>query len=191
MNPILWNDCETSGLSPKDHAIIQLAAAIEIDGEIVDTCNILMSPESKLVDAKALQVNGRTVEELATFQSQKQGWVEFRNFLAKHGEEGNKAKRYIPAGYNNKFDLEFIQQWHEEQADVYAFWQYLQHNPIDPFGAVVSLWRLGKLDIPDCKLGTVCGYFGIEIQAHDAMSDLLATRELSKRVYGVFNRVAA
>lgn len=183
MNKILWNDLETTGTDPKKHSIIQIAAAVESDGEIVDQIEIKMAPlEGRLIDTKALDVNGYTMDQIESFQPQRAGYNAFRAFLNKHGFKGNKLKRFIPAGYNNGFDLDFFFDWHNVMENHYAFWDFLQFQPIDIYPVLVCLWREGKLDTTNVQLGTVCQHFGIEIKAHDAVSDLLASRSVYKKV---------
>jgi DNA polymerase III subunit epsilon len=188
MNNILWFDLETTGTDPKKHGIIQIAACVERDGLIIDTFNEKQKPDPlKVLDPKALQVNGHTPDEISKFQDSKSCYLAFNRFLDKHGARGNKALRYIPAGYNAQFDLDFMCRYFEEQSGgPYAFWEHLQYQPIDPYPTIVTLWRLGKLHPKDCKLETICAHFGIELKAHDAMSDILATRELVLRLMGAF-----
>jgi DNA polymerase III epsilon subunit-like protein len=42
----------------------------------------------------------------------------------------------------------------------------------------------GKIDLPDYKLSTVCAHYGIDIKAHEALSDIQATRELTLKLIG-------
>ena len=188
---ILWTDTETTGTVITKHTIVQLAAAIENDkGEIVDTFNQWMCPLIGYeIDPKALEVIGKTKEEVMAGRDPFAVFEEFDSFLNKYGFRGNKEKRYVPGGYCNKFDLDMLSDWYSAITDgPYKFWDFLQFNPIDPSGAIISLWRLGKLPgLKDCKLSTVCKYFGIEIKAHDALSDLMATRALSKLIYANFS----
>ena len=41
---------------------------------------------------------------------------------------------------------------------------------------------LGKIQTDNVKLETLCNNYGIKINAHDALSDIRATRELVKRM---------
>jgi DNA polymerase III subunit epsilon len=180
---ILWNDLETTGTDPHKHAIIQIAAIIEENGVIIDTFESKMRPlPGKEIDETALEVNGVTREELLTFLGPNEVYSNFRMFCLRHGKPGDKSGRFIPAGYNNGFDLDFMAQWHLDMENKFAFWHYLQYQPIDPYPVCVALWRAGIMLTPDVKLPTVAKYYGIELKPHDAMSDVLAAREVSKRV---------
>ncbi len=189
MNNILWFDLETTGLDFRKHGIIQIAACVEKEGRIVDAFNEKQKPDPmKVIDEKALKVNGHTAEEINTFQDSKACYLSFNRFLERNHVRGDKETRYIPAGYNSRFDLEFLSQYFEEQsAGPYAFWEHLQFNPIDPFPVIVLLNRYGKLNLESCKLETACKHFGIVIEkAHDANSDIMATRELTQKVMELF-----
>jgi DNA polymerase III epsilon subunit-like protein len=184
MKKIIWNDIEASGTDPKVHAILQIAAAIEEDGVIVDTFESKMAPyPGKIIDPKALEVNGFKMDEIYKFPAPEAVYAKFRMFCHKHGNQGVKEDRFIPAGYNNQFDLDFLMQWHTEMESKYAFWDYLQFSPIDPLPTLRAFRLAGILPIADTKLQTCCTHFGIEINAHDAMSDVLATRELTTKLY--------
>lgn len=44
MKKVLWLDLETTGIDPDRHGIIQFAALVEINGELVDALEIKMQP---------------------------------------------------------------------------------------------------------------------------------------------------
>jgi DNA polymerase-3 subunit epsilon len=183
MNKLFWNDLETTGTDPHLNSIIQIACMIEENGEIVDSFESKMSPiPGRQIDPKALQINGLTVEEIMEYPNPREVYPELRKFCAKHGTKGDKLNRFIPAGYNNGFDLDFLLDWHTTMDSKYAFWDYLQFQPIDPYPVLVSMWRCGIISTKDLKLGTVCEHFGIQIDAHEAMSDIKAAREVAYRV---------
>lgn len=179
-----WFDLETTGTDPEKNGIIQIAAAIERDGEIIDTFNDFQNPltskETKFIDSEALEINGHTIQSLAMFAPPSVCYNNLNSFLDKYGKRGIKAARYIPAGYNAGFDLDFLKQYFFEMSGgPFAFWDHLQFQAIDPYPVIVWLWRQNLLKIPNCKLSTVAGYFGIKINAHEALSDVLAARSIS------------
>jgi DNA polymerase III subunit epsilon len=185
MKKILWNDLETGSTDPKTGAILQIAAVVEIDGEIVDQFESKIKPlPGKIVSDEALEINGISRNDLDSFPESITVYNQFRSMLNKYGPHG-KQNRYTPAGYNNKFDLDFLCQWHLDiTGKPYAFWDYLQFCPIDPLSTLQAMRFSGVLQgLADTKLETVCKYFGIEIKAHDALSDVFATRELSHMLF--------
>jgi DNA polymerase-3 subunit epsilon len=177
---ILWIDCETGGTDEKIHGLVQLSAIIEIDMEIVAEIDLKMKPVAgKKIDPKALEVQGRTMAEIESFEDPALCFGRFKKFIARR--PASKQNRYIMAGYNADFDCRFIYEWFKDMVGdpPYAYWDYLQFSPVDPIATLRALRHYGIIDIPDTKLSTVCKYFGIEIDAHDSMSDIRATRTMT------------
>lgn len=182
---IFWFDTETTGTDPKIHGIVQLAVLMEINNEIVDTFHAKMRIlAGKKVDPKALEVTGFTHDEVtAQFENPFNVLDELYTFMAKHGT-GFKEDRFIMAGYNADFDCNMLSQWFEDvTATKWEYWKYLQFSPIDVLPTLRAMRYAGIIDTPDTKLETMCKYFGIPINAHDALSDITATRELTKFVF--------
>ena len=185
---LLWFDTETGGTNEKTDALIQLSAIIEIDDIVVEEINLKMRPiDGKLVNDEAIRVHGITTEMINGYQSPIAAHREFESFLSRYNELPNKTNRYIMAGYNPDFDCRFLNQWYQDiTGGPYDYWKHLQFSPIDVLPVLRAMRYEGIIKIPDTKLETVCKYFGIEIKAHDAMSDIRATRELTKKVYSEF-----
>ena len=182
---ILWIDTETGGTEPKTDALLQLAALIEVEGEIVDEINLKMQPfKNKVVSVDAIKTNGLSMEKIKTFEKPEKAYMHFYDFLSKHGKRKNKAERFVMAGYNSDFDCRFLSQWFEDiSGGPYAYWDFLQFSPIDPLSTIRGMRYGGVIDIPNTMLETCCDYFGIKIDAHDALSDIRATRELTHIVF--------
>ena len=176
---VIWTDCETGGVDENVCALVQLSAIIEIDGEMVDEIDLKMKPvPGKKIEAKALELQGRTMADIAAFEDPRACFDRFRKFLARR--PASKQNRYIMGGYNADFDCRFISEWYKDMSGgSYAYWDYLQFSPVDPIGILRAMRHYGIIDIPDTKLGTVCKYFNIELDAHDSMSDIRATRTLT------------
>lgn len=176
---ILWIDCETTGLNPKKHAIIQLGALFEIDGEIEDELVLLMGPGELELDDKALQMQGKTQEEVMTHPlTQSNGIFELKKYLDIWVDRFDKKDKYVIAGYNVRFDEQFLRETFIRTGDKF-FGSYFFWPVIDVAQTVAEVMILKDyVRLPDYKLETVCKVFGIDIKAHDALSDITATREL-------------
>lgn len=182
---IFWFDTETSGLDKVEHGIIQIAALIEVNGEVVGEfeSKVRLFPTKK-VEAKALETNGFTVDQIRREFPETHGvYNNLRTFLAKHGTAGDKANRFIMAGYNSQFDCDMLAQWHQDiTRKPFAYWDYFQFSPIDPLPFFRILRYAGILTTEDTRLESICKFYGIEIDAHDALSDIRATRTVTKLV---------
>lgn len=185
MNPIIWIDTETTGTDTERCAIVQLAALIEVDGGIVSTFSTLINPEDALIQVGAFETNGLSLDALRASPTQIQALSSFINFCRPWGSRYDKRQRFIPAGWNVRFDLDILKASFERHFDKFTFWWHLQYNPIDAMPFVISEWRLGRYgDMPDCRLSSVCERHGIKIEkAHDALADIRATRDLTKVIY--------
>lgn len=197
---IIWIDTETGGTNDKSDALVQLSAIIEMGGEVVDTIDLKMKPVMmvsreewdggdvvntlpKRITKEALQVQGRTMSDIEAFEDPRVCYNRFYKFLQR--EPKSKTSRFIVGGYNTDFDLRFLFQWFQDiSGGPYAFWDYLQFSPIDVLPTLRAMRHWGVIDVVDTKLETVCKYFGIELEAHNSMSDITATRLLTHKIYG-------
>jgi len=178
----LYFDVETTGTDPDRHALIQLACLVDINGEVVDEQSWRIKPfEGDKYNQEALDVTGVTLDELKSYPEPKRIYGEVVSFFGKHIDKYERNDKFYPAGYNCKFDLEFLATFFVKCGDQY-FGSWQNWRAIDPLPWLYRLDWLGKISLPDYKLVTVCNHFGIELgdQAHDAKADVRATRELIK-----------
>jgi DNA polymerase III subunit epsilon len=188
---ILFVDVETTGVDPTKHGIIQLAALMDIGGEIVDTFNMKFQPhEGAEINPDALKVTNTDPEELKTrILTSYDGYWEFLQFLDKHISKYDKTDKAYPAGYNVQFDLQFIEAWFHHHGNKYGTGSYQNWKMLDPL-PLYRLWDYqGTLALPDYKLQTVCNHFGCPLDAHDALSDITATRALLRMIMGLKKEV--
>jgi len=175
---VFYCDIESTGLDPKKHDIVKLAYIIEIDGEVKREDEFCIRPSDfSTVSQKALEVNRLTVEELEHFPVNKLIHTELTQILSIYVNRYDKTDKFVPVGYNVRFDLDFLRSFFEKCDDLY-FGSYFHNKPIDPLYLLFYLDYLGEIKLPNYKLETVCRHFKIELDAHDAMSDIKATRQL-------------
>lgn len=181
---ILWFDVETGGTDEKQDALLQLSGLIEINNEVVDEIDLKMQPiKGKRVTEKAIATHGMTMDDISGFEFPHSAYGKFNRFLFKHNPNPVKTNRYIMAGYNADFDCRFLSQWYADiSGGPFDYWKHCQFSPLDVLPTLRAMRYAGLLEIENTKLETVCNHFGIEIKAHDAMSDIRATRELTKLV---------
>jgi len=176
----LYFDVETTGTDPSKHGLIQLACLVDIDGTIVDEGNWFIQPfEKDMIDEGALKVNGLSLEKMKGFEFMKPRDVYFQiiTLFGKHVDKFNRSDKFWPAGYNCGFDLEFLRVFFEKNDDSY-FGSWQNWRAIDPLPLIRYLGWLGKVDLPDYRLATVCNYLNVQLgAAHDALADVRATRE--------------
>jgi len=174
----LYFDVETTGRSAYKNDIVQLSGMVEIDGEVKETFNLLARPVNvDDIEQEALDVIGKTKEQIMAYPDRSEMKKQFQDILGRYVNKFDKADKFIPVGYNVRFDLDFIHSFFKKQKDMYLgsfiSWYYVD---------VMALANLkafeGAFKLENHKLGTLCDHFGIQIQAHDALSDIIATRDL-------------
>jgi DNA polymerase-3 subunit epsilon len=183
MGKRFYFDVETTGLDPKENDIIQLAYIIEIDEKIEKSGDITMQPFNyETVSDEALQVHGRTLEEIKTYKKPETSYLELLGILSKYIDKYDKTDKFQPAGYNVRFDLDFLKEFFIKNGDKY-FGSFFNYKTIDPLQILYFLDGIGRIKpLENYKLITVCEYFEIEIKAHDALSDIRATKELIEKL---------
>lgn len=183
---ILYFDTETTGLDPVVNDIIQLAGMIEIDGNIKHTFKYHIQPFNwKAVNDEALKVNGLKIEDIEQYSEPKDVYLDFVAMLGRFVDKFDKADKFYMAGYNVEFDLQFLLQFFSKNGDKY-FGSWFNYKKVDPLPILHLFEAFGGLQLENMKLETVCKHFKIEIDAHDAMSDIFATKQLLDRIKGKF-----
>ncbi len=175
---ILFIDLETTGIDPRKNGVVQIAGVIEIDGKVADEfefkCGVY---PDQILDAKALQVIGKTAQEIAAYPAPGLAYKGLLEVFDKHIDRYNKNDKFMMVGQNPHFDYEFLTEFFRRNGNAF-FYAYVQFHLIDLI-AITALFRsAGKIDVPNMKLPTMTAYFGIEHKAHDAKEDINATREL-------------
>ena len=183
---IFWFDVETTGLNPEQQDIVQLAFLIEIDGSIVESGNMLMQPFNyDTISQESLDIHGRTIDEIKKYPDPRKIYAELIRVLEKYVDRYDKADKFHHAGYNSRFDLDFLKQFFIKNKDKY-FGSWFNYRAVDPLSLLYTLDGIDKVSIPNYKLETVCKYFDIPIKAHDALSDITATRALTKHIFSIY-----
>lgn len=180
---VLNFDVETTGLFANTNGINQLAGVIEINGQQVEEFDLKMRPfDTDIIDEKALAIQGRTKEEILGWDSPVDCYHELIEIFNKYVDRYDSDDKFYPCGYNVPFDVNFLIQWFRKNEDQYCgSWINLKAQ-IDPLPVLRMLDYMGKIWMTDYKLETVAEALGIEIKAHDALSDIKATIEIRKAV---------
>ena len=189
MKKLFFFDVETTGLDPAVHDIVQLAYIIDRDGEIVDTGDLYLRPSpGGSIDPDALRVQGRTLEQVMAFPPASDAYHTLIGRLSLHIDKFNRADKLYPVAYCGiQFDYPFLQNFFKRQDDPF-FGSWYNHRVIDPIVLARTLDFKDILVSPDLKLHTVCESFGVPLsQAHDALADVTAMRELFYKMVDLFD----
>lgn len=185
MNKIIFIDTETGGVNAEKSALIQLSGIIEVDGAEKEKFNFYIKPfENSEVNEKALEVQGRTLEELGTekYINESIIYKKFLEILDKYIDKYDKNDKFIVAGYNVKFDIDILKALFERNNNKFLF-SYFNSSMLDPLYSVRLLQVAGVLPVlENNKLETWCKYFNIELKAHDSLQDITATKKLIEKL---------
>ena len=187
----LFFDLETTGFGFDKCAIIQLGAiVVEVDDKMnmkpLDGINIKMCPDyGKMIDQRSLEINGYTIEQIASFQPQKEAFDKFIKFLDKYVDRFNKVDKIKLVGYNSlHFDIDFLRQWFYDNGNKF-FGAYFWSDSIDVLSEASRYLTNYRPALLNFKLGTVAKAIGIETseeQLHDGLYDIKIT-------YKIFNKI--
>jgi DNA polymerase-3 subunit epsilon len=175
---ILWVDTETGGVNPARNALLTMAGCIEENGRILQVFDYKMQPlPNDTIEAKAMEVNKLTLEEIATYPESKEVYTEFLGLLDFYINKFDKNDKMVFAGYNAQFDKNFLYHWFKKHGNNY-FFSYFYGMPMDIGSFVLSYCAKHDIKLPNHKLATVAKHFGFEVNFHEAMADIDVTRQI-------------
>ena len=174
----LFIDCETSGLDPVKNQVLTTALVICDENEnVVSSKELkLKQIEGRIIDEKALEVNKINLAEhnekalpIAEF------CLEVEKFLTQYLSYNPPYSKVRVYGHNVKFDLDFLKHTFNKTYVEYPFHYHYQDTMI----IAVLFKDLGVLPIDlRINLGSLCAYFGINAEFHNALEDTVATAKL-------------
>ena len=183
MKKVLWLDVETTGLDCRKHGLREVGFIIEIDGVEVDKGVFKINPFTYTtrdveIDDYALEISKVSIEDLESYDRVSYCFKELMKKLVKYVNVNDKNDCFVIAGYNTAFDIGFIKEWFKEMGLLDSYKDLFHYKSLDVFSIVFALRHLGINSAENDKLETMCNYFGIEIDAHNALSDIEATKKL-------------
>jgi len=189
VDKILWFDTETTGLDPRRHGIIQLACIVDIGGQIVEEKEFKMFHPGKEIDPEAMKVHGITEKELHEYPSYSVVKLQVEDLLGGYVNRYDKSDKFVPAGYNVRFDIDFLKGMWESCGDKFLFSWINPRQTIDPFTAYPFLEWAGIVEKAEShKLERIAKSFDVEFDAHDALADIRATREVAYKIRDMLDR---
>ncbi len=190
MKKILWLDTETTGLNPLVHGLREVGFIIEIDGVEEERGNLFINPftyeRAVEVDDYALSISNKTIEEIKTYDRSSFCFKEFIKLMIKYINVNDKDDVFVIAGYNVGFDVGFIKEWFKDMDLGNDYKTLFHYKSLDVFPLVITLKHLRLIDTENDRLETICKYFNIPLDAHNALSDIEATKKLYEVIVDKF-----
>lgn len=154
-------DVETTGLSPTENEIIEVAAVRFVNFQPVEKFETLCKPK-KGINAAAQRVNGITEEMVADAPYFRQIAESLHAFIGDNNI----------VGHNLPFDVGFLEKFGTDLASQ-------KRKYFDTLDLSRKTWRGEE----SYKLGYVCGYCGVKfVESHRAAGDALAAGEVFKKL---------
>jgi DNA polymerase III epsilon subunit-like protein len=101
----------------------------------------------------------------------------FENILHKYVNSEDESK-FQMAGFNVEFDYNFIKEWFNDTTNSRDFNTIFGYQRLDVLELVRHLKYLNLFRTQNNKLETLCEHFDIDINAHQVLSDIQATKIL-------------
>ena len=182
----IWLDFETTGVPDINRGVhieniglTQLAFVIEDeDGKVLEMGDYNICPfEGCDVQRKALEITGKNYDEIFTYEDEATVLKHFLAVVEKHINKMSYEENFTIGAYNGNFDIQFLDAWMKRHNK--KFFSYFNYHMVDPL-ALLRILRFEKENnLESQKLSVVYKeVFGKEFDAHDAVADILATREL-------------
>lgn len=170
---LFFLDFETSGLDCERHGIIQAGWIVEEDGKITSEMGFdVQLYRGCDINPIALEVNDFSLDRCMAGKPLEMMTAALRGALAV-----GFTQKVIPVGHRISFDLGFFREACEKTRDNLNIFVDFGAQ-VDTLGLAQWLNHAGIIKTKNNKLETLCEYFGIKIDAHDAISDVRAARQL-------------
>lgn len=183
---LVFVDCETAGIDPKRHPIIQVAAvAIDETLEAVEAFEAKIKFDPRRANAQSLRKNHYHPGVWATeARDAKPVALEFAAFLRRHATVETLSSQGLPyrvaqlVAHNAAFDGPFLTTWFDKVQ------VYLPARRLILCTLQLAMWRfMGDFaSAPkNFQLASLCEHFGVPFHAaaaHEALGDVTATVRL-------------
>lgn len=175
----MFLDVETTGLDPEKCSVFQIAGII-VENGIEEEFNFKLRPyRGESISDTAREKTGMTDEILQTFPDPSEVYNSFMNLLQKYkiGSTFNDKAFFI--GYNSDFDMRFMRSFFEYMGNK-NFGYFFHWPDLDVCRLLAFQLVARRSAIRSFKLTDIYKFvFGHSFEnAHDAMADIKATKEL-------------
>ena len=184
---ILAFDTETTDKEKTTCGLVTLSGAIIIDDVVKEYFDFRCCPQDGVTVSKgAFEVTGINIGECYTWMSTEDMMTKhFHPMLLKYVDKYSKGDKFFPLAYNGNFDLEVMAGTYRRMGDKYGFGTYQNWTLLDPVIAINSMVANGDLVVENRQLGTICKAWGIDIEAHNSLSDIQATLRVAMKTMKV------
>lgn len=172
-------DLETTDLDPVKGGIHHIAGIIVIDGEEKETFNYHVQPfASDVINDEALKIAKITRENLVDYLPPAFVHFDLTQRMKEYVNKFDSSDKFQFLGYNSPFDNQFLREWFKKCEDNY-FGSWFWSPDVCVMRKAADAFAEHRHKFVNFKLQTVYRWiFGKEFEAHDALADIRATKEI-------------
>ena len=181
-------DVETTNLNPCIGEITELGMIID-DGETrknLGKINLKFRPEKwDNIDPKALEVTGKTIEDLEAYPDRDESFEKLIAFMDEHINKFDRDDKMYAVAHNLWFDFNFTRQlfelYNEKHNSKHYYFSYFHIEGFDTVAMMTYFKILLGREYKNMKLGTLCEALKIpvdESKTHGAIYDCIILRKL-------------
>jgi len=191
MKKRLYLDLETTGFNSYSNGITELGAIYVEDDVVVEGFNCFINPytynKKMVVVNEAISFRGVTEADLLGYATSKESFNDFIKWLDSICNKFDKKDKIQIVGYNSDtFDIKFLKDWFKDSGNKY-YGSYFSHETIDVFNLVKKHKIKKEFNLKNDKLSTIAEHYNIEINAHIAMDDIIATYKIHQILSNLFD----
>jgi DNA polymerase III subunit epsilon len=189
---LFFCDVETSGVEPKQNAILQISGIISCDN-LGEQFTLRIKPfEGDVIEKEAIEVN---MLDPTKGMEPKEAHRELVKILGRYVDKFKRSDKFFFIGYNASFDNQFLREFFNKANDKY-FGSWFFNPALDVMSLALSKLMSKRFAMENFKLPTVAKALGIEFdldKAHGAEYDVQKTKEMFDKIMApvIFNVISA
>lgn len=177
---------ETTGLDFERHGIVQIAGIVDVDSVVVETFNFFVKPYPlDEISLEAVAVNGYDANREALTPTE--AYKAVVDVFSKYVDRYNKEDKFVLIGQNVEFDYRFLDKFFKKNRNDYLY-AFLHYRKIDLITISSFLMEAGKIKGGKTNLKAVAELVGVSFDAHKALSDVIALREIFYKFLGLISK---
>ncbi len=169
-------DLETGGLDSKIHGVVQIAAALDLNGETVGRFDTYVKPnKGVIVTDEALSISKISRETIESAPTESVALFNLFGWLGQFISKYDKTDKALMSGFNAGFDDLFLRQMCDRNGEKYlGTWKY--PDIYDTRGNAALFCLPARHLLPNFKLLTVANFLLLNSRSSNTLEEMIAKR---------------